>query len=95
MRRAPAVVGRAAGSAQSVYHVTEMSVSNQWEKRREELTAKLRDLDATFRREMRARGFDPDQAENVALTSELARLYTARAEVIAKLEDLSPDRKAE
>jgi len=35
--------------------------------REEMLGEKLRDIDAEFDREMRARGFDPGQGENVAL----------------------------
>jgi hypothetical protein len=72
-----------------------MSVLEALEKRREELASRLRELDETFEREMRARGFDPAQAENVALTSELARLYAARQEVRDELEELSPNIEAE
>ncbi|MEP6708303.1 MAG: hypothetical protein ABJC05_12330, partial [Pyrinomonadaceae bacterium] len=51
--------------------------------------ARLLELDEEFEREMRARGFDPAQAENVALTSDLAKLYAARAEAREELEELS------
>ena len=54
----------------------------------DDLRSKLRALDAEFDREMRARGFDPQQAENVALPSHLAALYAERAEIKARLEDL-------
>ena len=64
-------------------------LANELERRRKELIARLLELDERFEREMRARGFDPAQAENVALTSELARLYAAREEVRAELEELS------
>ena len=50
---------------------------------------KLRTLDAAFDREMRARGFDPAQAENVALPSHLAALYAEREEVRAELDELT------
>jgi hypothetical protein len=50
------------------------------------LREQLRDLDAEFDREMRARGFDPAQAENVALPSLLAALYTEREQIKAELE---------
>ena len=63
--------------------------ADELEKRRKELTARLLEFDERFAREMRARGFEPEQAENVALTSELARLYTAREEVRAELEELA------
>ena len=49
------------------------------------LREKLRTLDAEFDREMRARGFDPAQAENVALPSHLAALYTEREQIKAAL----------
>jgi len=51
----------------------------------DELSNKLRSLDAEFDREMRARGFDPDQAENVALPSHLAALYAERERVREEL----------
>jgi len=50
------------------------------------LHQKLRTLDAEFDREMRARGFDPTQTENVALPSHLAALYAQRAQIKAELE---------
>jgi len=40
-----------------------------------ELEAKLELLNENFTREMRARGFDPEQVDNVALPSSLANLY--------------------
>ena len=54
----------------------------------EQLRERLRNLDAEFEREMRARGFDPLQAENVALPSHLAALYTEREQIKARLEEL-------
>ena len=54
------------------------------------LRQKLRTLDAEFDREMRTRGFDPAQAENVALPSHLAALYSEREQIKAELEELSP-----
>jgi hypothetical protein len=48
---------------------------------------KLRELDAEFDREMRTRGFDPAQAENVALPSHLAALYAEREQIKAALEE--------
>jgi len=69
--------------------------ADELEKRRKELIARLLELDERFEREMRARGFDPAQAENVALTSELARLYAAREEVRAELEELATQNDAE
>lgn len=53
----------------------------------DELNEKLRALDAEFEREMRARGFDPLQAENVALPSRLATLYAEREQIKARLEE--------
>ena len=53
----------------------------------DELNNKLRELDAEFDREMRTRGFDPAQAENVALPSHLAALYAEREQIKAQLEE--------
>jgi hypothetical protein len=69
--------------------------ADELEQRRKELVARLLELDERFEREMRARGFDPAQAENVALTSELATLYAAREEVRAELEELPAENDAE
>jgi hypothetical protein len=54
----------------------------------DELNQRLRDLDSEFDLEMRARGFDPEQAENVALPSHLAALYAEREQVKARLEEV-------
>ena len=85
------------GSAQRAISVLcqEKMPADELEKRRKELVARLLELDERFEREMRARGFDPAQSENVALTSELARLYAAREEVRAELEELPAKNDAE
>ena len=54
-----------------------------------ELEEKLRDLDARLRNEMRARGFDPAQDENLALTGPLAKLYMERENMREELETLT------
>jgi len=41
-----------------------------------------------FEQQMRVRGFDPQQAENVALPAALARLYIERQELLEKLEEI-------
>ncbi len=43
--------------------------------RRKELESRLELLTQEFEQQMRARGFDPAQTENVALPTSLARLY--------------------
>ncbi len=53
------------------------------------LENKLREVDERFRREMRARGFDPDQGDNLALTAPLAKLYTEREKLRDELEALT------
>jgi hypothetical protein len=53
-----------------------------------QLEAKLQELSERFERQMRARGFDPDQAENVALPAALAQLYVERQLLIEKLEEI-------
>ena len=54
-----------------------------------ELEARLRDLDERLRSEMRARGFDPAQGENLALTGPLAKLYIERETLREELETLA------
>jgi len=54
-----------------------------------ELEARLRDLDERLRSEMRARGFDPAQSENLALTGPLAKLYMERQALTEELETLA------
>ncbi len=63
--------------------------------RSEELRQRLSELDARFDREMRARGFDPAQAENVALPSGLARLWAQREELRAHLDELLAQEQTE
>lgn len=54
----------------------------------EDLHQRLRLLDAEFDREMRARGFDPGQQENLALPAHLAELYKQREQIKSELDDL-------
>ena len=63
-------------------------MGNTREEHTQELRARLRGLEARFESEMRARGFDPTQAENTALPSQLAALYAEREEVRAELQEL-------
>lgn len=58
----------------------------------EDLNQRLHELDAEFDREMRARGFDPAQQENVALPAHLAELYKQREQVKAELAELSEEK---
>ena len=58
------------------------------ESRRKRLEEKLREVDQQLRNEMRARGFDPDQDDNLALTAPLAKLYAEREELREELESL-------
>ena len=46
---------------------------------------RLRLVSEKFEREMRERGFDPQQAENVPLTRSLADLYREQIELRSKL----------
>jgi len=59
------------------------------EKAQTELEARLRELDERLRSEMRARGFDPAQGENLALTGPLAKLYIERETLREELETLA------
>ncbi len=56
-----------------------------------ELESRLKFLDEDFNREMRARGFDPAQAENVALPATLARLYMERQLLLEELKNLEQE----
>ena len=57
-----------------------------------ELEKRLGELDTRFANEMRKRGFDPAQADNVALPSALAKLFAEREATKAELEELNaPD----
>ena len=58
------------------------------EKAQTELEARLRELDERLRRELLARGFDPAQGENLALTGPLAKLYMERETLREELETL-------
>jgi hypothetical protein len=66
----------------------EKSKGSSDESRRTRLEEKLREVDQQLRREMRARGFDPDQDDNLALTAPLARLYAERQDLREELESL-------
>jgi hypothetical protein len=61
----------------------------QLELKRSALAEKLREVDERLRREMRARGFDPDQQDNLALTGQLAKVYMERENLRAELDLLS------
>jgi hypothetical protein len=53
-----------------------------------QLEEKLREADERLLSEMRARGFDPAQAENLALTGQLAKLYMERERLQEELDKL-------
>ena len=53
-----------------------------------QLEARLLEITEQFEQQMRARGFDPQQADNVALPAALARLYIERQELLEKLEEI-------
>jgi hypothetical protein len=46
---------------------------------------KLKAVEMAYLKGMRARGFDPAQAENLALPSPLAELYAERADLLESL----------
>jgi len=63
---------------------------------RSQLEARLRSVEEAFAREMLARGFEPGQAENIALPTSLARLYEEREALRGELEENmseSPERE--
>jgi uncharacterized damage-inducible protein DinB len=64
-------------------------MSCQEESQRTRLAEKLRKVDTQLRTEMLARGFDPSQDDNVALTAPLAKLYAERENLRTELESLT------
>ena len=80
---------RCAGETIRGVSYPEIFMVDSMHKRREELATRLQALNTVFERQMRARGFNPEQAENVALTSELADLYAACQAIRTELEELS------
>ena len=62
---------------------------------RTQLEERLNQVDAQLQRELRARGFDPDQDDNLALTAPLAKLYNERETLRAELESLNEGPGAE
>jgi hypothetical protein len=54
----------------------------------QQLELQLQMLNEKFEQEMRVRGFDPDQAENVALPAPLARLYIERQALLEQLDEI-------
>lgn len=59
------------------------------EVQRQEIEEKLRAIDQQLRSELVARGFDPDQEENLALTAPLAKLILERENWRTKLQHLN------
>ena len=53
-----------------------------------QLEAQLQQITELFEQQMRARGFDPEQADNVALPTGLARLYLERQKILEQLEEI-------
>jgi len=64
-------------------------MSGPEESKRTELEERLREVDQRLRSEMLARGFDPAQDDNVALTAPLAKLYLERENLRAELDSLA------
>jgi hypothetical protein len=58
---------------------------------RGQLQEKLQRVTEQLRQEMSARGFDPAQAEHLALTGPLAKLYMEQAELREELNRLSDE----
>jgi hypothetical protein len=52
---------------------------------------RLNALEEQFERDMRARGFDPDQVDTVALTTPLAKLHNELCELRIRLATLTGD----
>lgn len=67
-----------------------LGMSNPEESKRLQLEQKLREVDELLQREMLARGFDPAQGDNLALTAPLSKLYLERERLRAELELTPP-----
>ena len=59
-----------------------------------EIRAKLREVEESFDREMRKRGFDPSQAENIALPGPLAKLYAEREQLRADVAGIEQENES-
>jgi hypothetical protein len=71
------------------YFVMSDSAEPIVELERSQLEETLREVSERLRSEMLARGFDPDQDDNTALTAPLAKLYMERENLRAQLEAMS------
>ena len=60
-----------------------------------ELLAKLRECEAHFAAEARKRGFDPSQAQNMAMPATLAKLFTECEAIKTELEGLAENQEGE
>ena len=65
----------------------------KWGNRIKELQATLRECDARFALEARKRGFDPSQAQNMAMPAPLAKLFTECEAIKAELEELAENQE--
>jgi hypothetical protein len=58
-----------------------------------QLEVQLQEITEQFEQQMRARGFDPEQADNIALPTSLARLYVERQKLLEQLEEIHGENK--
>ena len=63
-------------------------MSEKLKERLKQLELQLQLANETFDRELRARGFDPEQVETAALPLTLAKLYVQRQALREELDDL-------
>lgn len=63
-------------------------MTQKTDEERRELQVQLKITEENFEREMRARGFDPAQAETSALPTALANLYLKRRSLLEALSEL-------
>ena len=66
-------------------------MSYQMLEERGRLQERLREVEESFERQLRERGFEPAQAELIALPGPLAKLYAEREELRSDLEKLQAD----
>lgn len=58
---------------------------------RARLQSEIQQVTEEFEQQMRARGFDPAQAENVALPASLAQLYARQQLLLEELEEIKSE----
>jgi hypothetical protein len=70
-----------------------MAMANDEKANRNDLAERLRRVEESLARQMRERGFDPKQAENIALPGPLAKLYAEREQLRTELAETNRENR--